>query len=111
MYIYIYTFLLLLFELVSDARRLLFASIAAFHQNVFRGRIVREDVHSKNVIKCWKMKVELKGEGVLTILLNESLKESSGSNNGTGNSQRIMNNVNSFIGSLLFFPYLCNYST
>jgi hypothetical protein len=45
----------------------------------------------------------VEGGEVLTILLNESLKERSGSNNGTGNAQRTNEKVNSFIGSLLLF--------
>jgi hypothetical protein len=44
------------------------------------------------------MKVEQKGEGVLTILLNESLKVNIGSNNGTGNSQRTNEHSKQFYG-------------
>ena len=50
------------------------------------------------------MKVEQKGDRVLTILLNESLKESSGSNNGTGNSQRTNEQCKQFYGVFIAVP-------
>jgi hypothetical protein len=46
----------------------------------------------------------VEGGEVLTILLNESLKERSGSNNGTGNSQRTNEKGSKFYWVLIAVP-------